>query len=69
LEAEEAIINLVDELQNGDKIRIQYGPFQGYEAIFNTRIPGTERVRVLLKLLSDRLVSIELNADTINRIE
>ena len=49
----------------GDKVRIQDGPFAGYEAIFDARIPGTERVRVLLQFLNDRRVSVELNAGQI----
>lgn len=51
-----------DDLHKGDIVRIGYGPFEGYEAIFDARIPGTERVRVLLQFLSDRYVTIELDA-------
>jgi len=51
-----------DGLHKGDVVRINYGPFEGYEAIFDARLPGTERVRVLLQFLSDRYVSIELDA-------
>ena len=51
-----------DGLHPGDRVMINYGPFSGYEAIFDTRLPGTERVRVLLQFLSDRHVPIELNA-------
>ncbi len=51
-----------DNLHKGDVVRIGYGPFEGYEALFDARIPGTERVRVLLQFLSDRYVPIELNA-------
>jgi transcription antitermination factor NusG len=51
-----------DDLHKGDVVRIGYGPFEGYEAIFDTRLPGTERVRVLLQFLSDRYVAIELDA-------
>jgi transcriptional antiterminator RfaH len=57
----------VDDLHSGDRIRIQYGPFLGYEAIFDARVSGTERVRVLLKLLNDRLVLLELDADIVER--
>ena len=53
---------LFDGLQHGDRILINYGPFSGYEAIFDTRLPGTERVRVLLQFLSDRHVPVELDA-------
>lgn len=42
------------------KIRIIEGLFEGYEAIFETRIKGEERVRVLLKLLDDRHLPLEL---------
>lgn len=51
-----------DELHKGDLVRINFGPFEGYEAIFDNRVPGTERVRVLLKFLSDRYVPVELEA-------
>ena len=41
-------------LKPGDTVRITEGPFAGYEAIFDARLPGSERVRVLLKLLQQR---------------
>ena len=41
-------------LKPGDPVRITEGPFAGYEAIFDARLPGSERVRVLLKLLQQR---------------
>jgi transcriptional antiterminator RfaH len=51
---------LFDALHKGDQVGISYGPFEGYEAIFDARLPGTQRVRVLLKFLSDRYVPVEL---------
>lgn len=51
-----------DDLHKGDVVRINFGPFDGYAAIFDTRLPGTERVKVLLQFLSNRYVSIELEA-------
>jgi transcription antitermination factor NusG len=54
-------------LHSGDKIRIQEGPFHGYEAIFDAELPGSERVRVLLKLLSDRYVPVEMAMTHIQR--
>jgi len=54
--------DVFDDLHKGDVVRINFGPFEGYEAIFDTRLPGTERVRVLLQFLSDRYVPIELEA-------
>lgn len=35
-------------LEAGDKVIIQDGPFRGYEALFDARISGSDRVRVLL---------------------
>lgn len=57
-----------DGLSQGDKVMISDGPFSGYEAIFDTRITGSERVRVLLQLLnSQRRVPVELDAGQIRR--
>jgi len=67
-EIAEAGGELFDGLKPGDKVRIEKGPFSGYEAIFDHRKPGKERVRVLLKLLgSERKVPIELDASQISR--
>jgi transcription antitermination factor NusG len=55
-------------LKPGDSVWIREGPFAGYEAIFDARLPGKERVRVLLKLLSEqRHVPLELNAGVLSR--
>lgn len=51
---------VLDGLKQGDVVRIEHGPFEGYEAIFDARLPGNERVRVLLQLLNDRRVPVEL---------
>jgi transcription antitermination factor NusG len=53
---------LFDVLKAGEMVRVHSGPFAGYEAIFDARLPGTERVRVLLKLLKNRQVPVELPA-------
>ena len=58
---------LFDGLKPGDRVVIQAGPFSGYEAIFDERISGNERVRVLLKLLQKRLVPVELPAGQVKR--
>ena len=55
-------------LKSGDTVVIQGGPFDGYEAIFDTRLAGTERVRVLLKLLRVRQMNVELPAAQIQRL-
>ncbi len=61
-EISEAGGEVFDDLHKGDVVLIGYGPFEGYEAIFDARLPGTERVRVLLQFLSDRYVPVELEA-------
>ena len=55
------------ELRPGDAVMIEGGPFDGYEAIFDACLPGTERVRVLLKLLQARQLNVELPAAQIQR--
>jgi transcription antitermination factor NusG len=68
-EIAEAGGEVFDGLKPGGIVRINYGPFEGYEAIFDSRIPGSERVRVLLKLLSDRRIPLELDASRITNVE
>jgi len=58
-----------DGLQKGDVVLINNGPFEGYEAIFDTRLPGSERVRVLLQLLDSRHVPVELGAGSIRQVK
>lgn len=59
---------LFDGLKSGEVIRINNGPFAGYEAIFDACLPGSVRVRVLLQLLgSQRQVPLVLNAGQIER--
>jgi transcription antitermination factor NusG len=59
---------LFDGLKSGDKVWISDGPFAGYQAIFDTRIPGSERVRVLLQLLNDRRqIPLELRGGQISK--
>ena len=56
---------LFDVLEPGETVLVHSGPFAGYEAIFDARLPGKERVRVLLKMLRDRKMPIELPAGQI----
>lgn len=55
-------VNRAARLKHGEVVVIQAGPFEGYEAIFDARLPGSERVRVLLKLLDARQVKVEMPA-------
>jgi transcription antitermination factor NusG len=59
---------IFDGLQAGEVVWISDGPFRGFEAIFDARLPGSERVRVLLEFLGNRRqVAIELEARQIER--
>ena len=51
---------LFEELSTGALVVIHSGPFAGYEAIFDARLPGSDRVRVLLKLLKNRQMQVDL---------
>ena len=56
---------VLEGLQPGDEVTVQAGPFEGYEAIFDERLTGNERVRVLLKMLGDRHVPLDIPAGQI----
>jgi transcription antitermination factor NusG len=58
---------LFDGLKSGDPVVIHSGPFSGYEAIFDVRLSGSERVRVLLKMLNERRVPLDLEAGQIEK--
>jgi transcription antitermination factor NusG len=49
----------------GDSVYIQDGPFAGYTAIFDAAIPGRERVRVLIQILSKRYLPVELTSNSL----
>ncbi len=66
-EVNEAGGELFEGLQKGDTVFIHDGPFAGYEALFDLRLPGSERVRVLIRLLSQRQVPVELQAGQIRQ--
>ena len=53
---------LLGQIRPGELVDITGGPFAGCEAIFDARLPGSERVRVLLKMVQSRLVPLELSA-------
>jgi len=59
----------VDGLKPGDSVLVQDGPFAGYEAIFDGRISGRDRVRVLLNFLQKRQVPIDLREQQIGRLK
>ena len=56
-------------INHGEKVTITEGLLAGYEAIFDTSLPGEERVRVLLRHLQDRQFLVELPAAQVIRLE
>lgn len=57
--------HVLPNVQTGDLLEIHSGPFAGYQAIFDTRLSSSDRVRVLLKMLNDRCVTMELHASQV----
>ncbi len=67
-EIAEAGGELFDGLKPGDTVRVHEGPFAGYEAIFDSRLDGRERVRVLLQFINNqREVPVELDVSQIRQ--
>ena len=54
-------------LKHGELVRIESGPFAGSEALFDHRLSGSQRVRVLLQLVNRQMVPLELAAGSIGR--
>lgn len=59
----------LDDIEPGDEVIIREGAFEGYEAVFNARLSGRDRVRVLLKMLSERHVLLELDAGALEKVD
>jgi transcription elongation factor/antiterminator RfaH len=58
---------LTSNFKPGDAVVIQDGPFAGHEAIFDLKLSGQDRVRVLLNFLQTRQVPVELQSRQIRR--
>ncbi|MDX1413438.1 MAG: transcription termination/antitermination NusG family protein [Candidatus Promineifilaceae bacterium] len=56
-------------LEHGDHVRIIEGPFAGYEAIFDMRLSGSDRVQVLLAFMSKHLQPVKIDVTDIKKIE
>jgi len=54
-----------NQLQPGDPVTIQNGPFEGYEAIFDTRLKGSERIRLFVKLLQGQQIRVQVDKKVI----
>ena len=53
--------NYVDRFRPGDLVVINEGPFATYKAMFDCRLSGSDRVRVLLELLQGHKMRLELS--------
>jgi len=56
-----------DGLRSGDGVLIEAGAFAGCQAVFDRRLSGKDRVRVLLHLLNNRLIALDLPSGQICR--
>jgi transcriptional antiterminator RfaH len=56
-----------NDLSAGDMVAITSGSFAGYRAIFDSHLPGHERVRVLLQMLQDKQVCVVLSKGELER--
>ena len=54
-------------LRQGDRVLVREGLLAGYEGVFDTRLAGQERVRILLSLLRNRYVAVELSETSLER--
>jgi transcription antitermination factor NusG len=59
--------NPFDRFQHGDRVRITRGPFEDYEGMFDTRLQGRERARILVRFLG-RLTTAEVNVQDLDKI-
>ncbi len=57
-----------DGLKKGDRVIVEEGAFEGYQGIFDARLPGRERVRILLQMISDRHVPVEIHPGMISKL-
>ncbi len=55
-------------LRPGERVLIRQGMFEGYEGIFDVKLPGNERVRVLLRMLNERFVPVEVDVALVERL-
>jgi transcriptional antiterminator RfaH len=56
---------LSQKFQRGDLVTVRGGAFTGYMGIFNTQLPGRDRVEVLLKMLQGSYMRVELPIEQI----
>jgi transcriptional antiterminator RfaH len=55
-----------EPLRHGERVRVMDGPFRGIDAVFESYLPGNERVRILLSTLSNAGPRIVLSSASIS---
>jgi len=50
-------------LKHGDPVEVKGGPFAGYQAIFDSNMKGSDRVRLLIKLLHGQQIKVQVPRD------
>lgn len=55
-------------LNPGDRVRVVYGPFEGYEGIFDMNLSGKERVQVLIRYLRDNVRRVEISRSSLVKV-
>ena len=60
-----SVSDAASRFHSGDLVSIHWGPFSGYEAVFDASLPGRDRVRVLLRMLESHPLPLELPAEQI----
>jgi len=55
----------VPAFNRGEKVSISSGIFAGYEAMFESQVPGSERAKILLTLLRGTQVKVELHVSSL----
>ena len=59
---------VVKQLKPGDRVKITSGVFEGYEAIFDARLAGKDRVQILLSYLRGQPKRLQIDSSHIIKI-
>lgn len=58
----------LEDIRPGDTVKIVKGPFDGYEAIFDARLSGNDRIQVMLTYLRAQPKKLQLSSSEIMKI-
>lgn len=60
--------HLPDGLETGTPVRVESGPFTGFQGIFDTHLSGSDRVRILIELITHEYMAVQLPASQVKKI-